>query len=76
MSKKKTPKVDPEQLVTIHPVDGFFVLGVASIAQELPQARADELVATGAFTFDPPPDAPAEPTPSPADAEPSTPTEA
>lgn len=67
MSKK------PTDLVVVHPVPGFFLLGVSSSSHELPQARADEIVATGAFTFDPPPDAPVEPTPSPADAEPSTP---
>lgn len=52
-------------LVTIHPVPGYFVLGVATTTHELPSDEAAALVATGAFTFDPPttetPDEPAQP---------------
>lgn len=70
MSKKS-----PESVV-VHPVPGFFLLGVSSSTQELPAKQAAEYVASGAFTYDPPPDAPAEPTPSgPADAGPSDSTE-
>ena len=59
------------KLVTIYPVPGAWLPGVAAVPHALPADEAERLVATGAFTPDPPPgDDPAQPE-GPADAGPS-----
>jgi len=60
------PKPPP---ATVYPVEGFFILGVPSLAAAYPADVAAELVATGAFTYEPP-DVPAEEPSTPADAGP------
>jgi hypothetical protein len=65
--------------VRIYPVEhsgiGWrpYIEGVAAVVTDCDPERARELVATGAFTYDPPPDA-AEPEGA-APADPATPTE-
>ena len=54
-------------MVLVYPVPGRFLLGVPAAPQSVPKADAERLVASGAFTEDPPP--------SPADAEPPESTE-
>lgn len=56
------------ELVTIYPDHGperHFLLGVPAVEQSLPVDEAEALVATGAFTYDPPP-AESAPEPGPA----------
>jgi len=37
--------------VTVFPVDGHFLLGVAAIPQEVSSDEAEAMVASGAFSF-------------------------
>lgn len=48
MAKSKTAKKSAD-LVTVVPVAGHFLTGIPAIPHQVDQARADELIATGAF---------------------------
>lgn len=43
------PKESEFKLVTVEPVEGFYLRDVPAVRQEVTPARAKELVATGAF---------------------------
>ena len=53
----------PPRLTRIYPVAGHYIPGIPAAEQDVSAAEAEALVATGAFTTEPPqeqePDAPA-----------------
>lgn len=44
--------------VHVYPVADHWLPGVPAVEQDVPKAEADELVATGAFTLEPPAEEP------------------
>lgn len=43
------PENEGETLVTVEPIEGFYLSDVPAVRQQVTPARAKELVATGAF---------------------------